>query len=344
VLASFDELPDFSPVAIVIAGSDVYAGGVNYPNRVFDEKAPNVGRLVRIPTTGGAPREVWKGPGFGGALRAFGSRIVFAEIDPTNVPSPTDGHHGGLDVFDSLTEQTIRVPNAAGRDYVASFEIGAHGIFWSGGSLQHVDAGTVSTNPGFTMAHWRDEAAGSQPLLEADDPSLFFRRGDDVLANVLETSLGEKRLSVHRAADGGFELERELSEVAASQPGLHVWTADADFYYVATPFFHEPRKSTSRIPRVKKEGVYSEPVAGVAFDVPLVDRGVAFWVPETDRSMVRRRRLDDARKETPPIGEELALDPRREIGSLVADDCNVYWLSRSTFDARHPYRIMVHAR
>ena len=78
-------------------------------------------------------------------------------------------------------------------------------------------------------------------------------------------------------------------------------------------------------------------------DGPLVDRGGVLWVPTMDHSMVRRHRLDDG-VENALTGEEVVLDPRREILSLAADDCNVYRLSRSSFDAAEPNRVMVHAR
>lgn len=345
VLSSFAAMPDFTPLSIIIVDGDVYAAGVSYPNRVFDINAADIGRLVRIPASGGAPREVWKGPYLVGVLRAFGSRIAFTETDPNNqVPFPT---HGGVDVFDTITERTIRIPNAAGRDYVASFEIGADGVFWSGGSLSRVDdAGIGSAKSGYTMARWRDEATGPEILLESDSASSFFRRGDEVLANtLLDTASDGKRLAIYHAGRT-FELEREVHEVSVSgstaTPETLATNGDASFYYLTATLFGG--QQSLRLPRESKEGTYAlQAVSGWAFGAPLVDRGVVLWVPTMDHSMVRRSRLDDA-SGSAVTGEEVSLDPRREIVSLVADDCNVYWLSRSSFDAAEPNRIMVHAR
>ncbi len=345
VLSSFDAMPDFTPLAIIVVGGDVYAGGVSYPNRVFDVNAPDIGRLVRIPASGGAPREVWKGPYFVGTLRAFGSRIAFTETDPNNqTPFPT---HGGVSVFDTITERTIQVPNAPGRDFVASFELDADGVFWSGGSISRVDdAGSVSAKSGYTMARWRDETTGPEILLEASDSSSFFRRGNEVLANVfVETPSDGKRLAIYRAGST-FELERDLHEIPVSGnaaiPPTLATVGDANFYYLTVSLFGA--QQSMRLPRVSNEGTFAQQVvSGWAFGGPLVDRGVVLWVPTMDHSMVRRHRLDDG-VENALTGEEVVLDPRREIVSLAADDCNVYWLSRSSFDAAEPNRVTVHAR
>jgi hypothetical protein len=356
VLTRLEGFPELTPLAIAAVDDAVYVAGVSYPGRQFDPNAPDIGRLLRVPFDGSAVREVWRGPYFS-QMRAFGARIVLVETDPSTVlwDREADGSktYGGLHLYDTRTHELVEIPNAPGRDAVVDFQIGEHGVYWTAFSLLRVDEkGARSGKPGYTMARWT-ETGGTQTLSESTEISAaYFRRGDDVLATLPHAPLAGasggqvaySALAVHRIQASGFELERVLDDLGRSAPGLpsyRVLGADAATYYLSESLDGDTHR-LARVPKLDARAGVTPPLTSWSFGPPVLAGGEVLWVSAAEHSMIRKRSLssDDA----PTTGAEVVSDTRREITSLAADDCNVYWVSRSLYEESEPFRIAARAR
>ena len=342
VLSSLADLPDFIPRSIVIVGDAAYVGGLSFPGRNIDgyAAAGDPGRIVRFPLAGGPPQEVWRGAFLGPLLKVYGSRIVFTELYPTEVPSyPV---WSGLHVYDAETGALTDVANLPGRDFVADFDIGHNGLIFAAGTLAEPD--DVDGASHYAIARWSDGEAARVVELRGR-PAHFFRRGDDVLlqlpaddsttGNDLQDSA--RRTHAVFSLDGDHPvLERRLNELGdAAEPGVvdhEVIHGDATSYYVIAraPGF-------ANVGRLSRQGSADYSAVASIGVRPVFDGYGIDWVSPDDRSTVRRRALQESASES----VEVVFDARRQVQTFALAGCRLAWISASAVDAAEPFRLMV---
>lgn len=359
IVSSFDSLPDFSPQDAVVVGAAVYVGGVTFPGRTFDEKARDVGRVYRFPLAGGAPTEVWRGPWFRPPLRAQGSRIAFAELDPNN--HPTFPVFAGVHVLDTTRDTTLDVPNLPERYGVGDIALlASEVVFASRSSSFNAPNGPsrgipgVPELPGSPIVRYRFDQGISREVFvhPTAEAALIVRDGrvealypaDGSPSGYDATSTPTTQLDLAAFVvddEYGVTLVRRFTEIPrATGPSANVSYvvvhADDSSYFVSAT--SNGSTTTRRYPA--RLGATPISVGGPSYGFPIFDAGEALAISFADRSAIRRM---DAAASTESLGAEVAFDARRQVFSVAVDACRVAWLSTSS-SSPETYRLTVGAR